>query len=433
MFTLVVFIALLAVLVLSHEFGHFIAARKNGIKVEEFGFGYPPRLFGIQLFKRNKLKKIAEKEEVITETQKNLAGEVVLEKITDKIQEVAVVVPEKKWRMVWGGKAIEKLQEENKGQDGTVYSINLLPLGGFCKIKGEEGGINDPDSYDAKKPWQKFTVMAGGVVMNILLAAVLLSVGFMIGLPQNTNEIANVSNIKDRKLEIMSVLADKPAAKAELKAGDVIVKLGTLENPRQSEMIAYVDEHKKEQISVTVKRGEELLVKSIQPMIYEDTGKGGLGIAIAEVGIVQYPWYKAIYYGFITAGFYLKEIIFAFGLFFKGLFTGVGVGAAVTGPVGIAVMTGQVARLGLVYLIQFTAILSLNLAIINALPLPALDGGKILFLFIAKLRGKPVSQKVENTIHIIGFNLLLLLALVITIKDVSAFKGVFSGLFHKLF
>lgn len=433
MFTLVIFIAILALLVLSHEFGHFIAARKNGIKVEEFGFGYPPRLFGIQLFKKNKLEKIAEKEEITVETEENVVGEVVLEKITDKIREIDVVVPEKKWRIVWGSKGVDKLQEENKGQDGTLYSINLLPLGGFCKIKGEEGGVNDADSYDAKKPWQKFTVMAGGVVMNILLAAVLLSLGFIIGLPQNTNDIADVSSIKDRKLEIMSVLAGKPAEKVEIKAGDVIVKIGNLENPRQTELIAYVDEHKKEQISVTVKRGEELLVKNIQPMIYEDTGKGGLGIAIAEVGIVQYPWYKAIYYGFITAGLYLKEIIFAFGIFFKGLFAGAGVGAAVTGPVGIAVMTGQVARMGLIYLIQFTAVLSLNLAIINALPLPALDGGKILFLFIAKLRGKPVSQKVENTIHIIGFNLLLLLALIITIKDISAFKGVFSNLLHKLF
>lgn len=432
LFFALVFVIVLGILVLGHEFGHFWAARWNGIKVEEFGFGYPPRLFGIQLFRRNKLEKIGEKEEITVETGENSSGEMV-EKITDKSSEIDVVVPEKKWRLVWGGKAIEKLEEENNGQDGTVYSINLLPFGGFCKIKGEEGGANDADSYDAKKPWQKVTVMAGGVVMNILLAAVLLSIGFMIGLPQNVENISDVSNIKDRKLEIMSVLPGKPAEMAGLKDGDVITKLGTLTNPRQKEMIAYVDAHKKEKISIVVMRGAEPLAKSIQPIIYPDTGKGGIGVAIAEVGTVQYPWYKAIYYGFITTFIYLKEILIAFYYLFKGLFSGAGVGDAVTGPVGIAVMTGRVARMGLVYLIQFTAVLSLNLAIVNALPLPALDGGKVLFLLIGKLRGRPVSQKVENSIHIIGFNLLILLAIIITIKDVGAFRGVFSNLFHKIF
>lgn len=115
------------------------------------------------------------------------------------------------------------------------------------------------------------------------------------------------------------------------------------------------------------------------------------------------------------------------------MFTGGGVAEAVTGPVGIAVMTGRVARMGFVYLVQFTVMLSLNLAIINALPLPALDGGRMLFLLIGKLRGRPVSQRIENGIHIIGFNLLILLAVIITIKDVSAFRDLFANFFKRLF
>lgn len=431
--TLVFFLAVLAILVLAHELGHFLTARWNGIKVEEFGFGYPPRLFGIQLFKENKLKKLAGEEKITMEEGIGSQGEVV-EKITDQVREIDVVVPEKKWQLVWGGKEVEQLKEENKGREGTVYSLNLLPLGGFCKIKGEEGdGTSDADSYVTKNFWQKSVVMVGGVVMNVLLAAVLLVVGFMIGLPQMTANLADVSQVKDRKLEIMSVLPGKPAATAGLQAGDAIVKLDAMENPRLRQMQEYVDAHKKDLINVSVQRGEQVITKTIRPVVYEDTGKGGLGVSIIETGVVSYPWYKAIYHGVVTTGVYLKEIVIAFFYFFKGLFTGAGVADAVTGPVGIAVMTGKVARLGLLYLIQFTAVLSLNLAIINILPLPALDGGRLFFLFINKLRGRPISQKLEQNIHLIGFNLLLLLAIIITIKDVSAFRGAFVNLFNRVF
>ena len=223
--TIVIFLLILGVLILSHELGHFWAARFNGIKVEEFGFGYPPRLFGLQLFKSRRLEKVAEEEVMTVEHTEGEVGQEV-DIVKDVVKEVDVLVSKRKWRFVWGAKGVERLREENAGQDGTVYSINLLPLGGFCKIKGEEGGDGkESDSYDTKKPWQKAMVMAGGVVMNILLAAVLLSVGFMIGLPQSTSELSDVSNVQERKLQILSVLPDKPAVQAGIKAGDAIVQL----------------------------------------------------------------------------------------------------------------------------------------------------------------------------------------------------------------
>lgn len=389
MLTLVIFIAILAALVLSHELGHFILARLNNIKVDEFGFGFPPRLFGVQLFKGDKLQN-------------------------------------KKWRFVFGNREVEGLKEENAGREGTVYSVNLIPLGGFVKIKGEDGeNAEDADSFSNKKIWQRAAVLAAGVTMNVVLAAMLLSVGFMIGLPQIVDEIPKDAIVSGRHIEIDRVLPDKPAAKAGIISGDVIVKVGELDNPRLEEMQDYVDAHKNEDIQVAVRRGGEVIEKSIRPAVYEETGRGGFGISVAEVGFVRYPWPRAIYEGIIATGFYFKEIILAFFFFFKGLFGGESVAGEVTGPVGIAVLTGQVARLGFTHLLQFTAVLSLNLAIINVLPIPALDGGRLLFLLIAKIRGREVSRRLEQMFHTAGFALLMALILFITVRDVRHFAGSF--------
>ncbi|MCX6780247.1 MAG: RIP metalloprotease RseP [Candidatus Magasanikbacteria bacterium] len=381
MASLLYFLAVLAILVVSHEFGHFIFAKKTGMGVHEFGFGFPPRFLGIQFKKNNK----------------------------------------KQWRLVWGNRDLNESDEEY----GTVYSLNWLPLGGFVKIKGENGEeASDPDSFAAKKFWQKSLVLCAGVLMNILLAFVLLTAGYVIGLPQNVDSMTDVSRVSDRRIEILQILPRKPAEAAGIQAGDVILQVGDLQNPRLKQMQEYIDAHKNEQLLVRVKRNDQIIEKKIQPVVYNDTGKGGIGVAIAEVGTVRYPFFSAIWQGVKTTIFYLKEIIVAFYLLLKGLFAGNGVGEAVSGPVGVAVMTGRVAKLGWIYLIQFAAMLSLNLAVFNILPIPALDGGRQLFLIIAKLRGKPVSQKLEQIFHTIGFALLMLLVLVVTVRDIANFRAV---------
>lgn len=386
MTTLLIFIAVLAVLVLSHEFGHFIAAKKSGMRVYEFGFGFPPRAFG---WYRDPATK--------------------------------------KFKFVSG-----KFDREQA--PATVYSVNWLPLGGFVQIKGEnDAGDIASDSFAAQKTWKRAVALAAGVLMNILVAMILLSVGYMIGLPQATNDMESVDNVKDRRTEIVQVITGKPAAIAGLVSGDVILSVGDIANPRLVELQKYVNDHQTEEVVVTIKRGEEVFTKNIKPAIYPETGKAGLGVGIAEVGTVKYPWYKAIYYGVTDTFWYLKEILIAFYSLIVGFFAGAGAGDAVSGPVGIAVMTGKVARLGFAYLIQFTAMLSLNLAIFNILPLPALDGGRLLFLAIGKIKGKPVNQKVEQIIHSVGFTLLLLLVLAVTVKDLSSFRGAFVNLVNKIF
>ncbi|MFA6423841.1 MAG: RIP metalloprotease RseP [Candidatus Magasanikbacteria bacterium] len=433
MASLLYFIIVLAILVISHEFGHFIIAKKTGMKVHEFGFGFPPRLFGIQFLKEKKLKKIAEVEtiEVKDEIVAGIdGGEILQETITDTTKEIDIIENKTKWRFVLGNRDLNESDE----QYGTVYSLNWLPLGGFVKIKGENGdGADDPQSFAAKKPWQKAVVLVAGVVMNIILAGVLLIAGYMIGLPQTLDNMDDVSAIKDRRIEILQTIPGKPAEAAGIKAGDVVVQVGEIVNPRLKELQNYVNEHKTEELLLRVKRGEEIIDKKITPAVYADTGKGGLGIAIAELGTVKYSFFPAIWEGIKTTGWYLKEILVAFYLLLKGLITGGGAAEAVSGPVGVAVMTGQVARLGLIYLIQFTAMLSLNLAIFNILPIPALDGGRLLFLAIAKIRRKPVSEKIEGIFHTVGFMLLMLLVVVVTVRDLSTFKELIMNFFSRLF
>ena len=408
MVTFLIFIAVLAVLVLSHEFGHFIVARKSGMKVYEFGFGFPPRILGVQWVK-------------------NADGK-------------------RKMKLIWGKKkiddndvAIDLLEigaepppAESIASEGAVYSLNLIPLGGFVQIKGENGEEPGPDSFSAQKAWKRALVLCAGVGMNIILAFILLTAGLVIGTPQSVENLPSGVSVANSRIEIIEAMPGTPAAQAGLQGGDIVVGLDDLKNPTVKQMQEYVDSHKDKEIVVAVKRGNEVLEKKIHPFVFPDTGKGGLGVSLIEVGLVSYPWYKAVYYGFLMTGFYLKEILLAFYGLIAGLFAGNNAGANLSGPVGIAVMTGQVARMGWSYLLNFIALLSLNLAIINILPIPALDGGRLLFLLISKIRRKPVTQKYEQLAHTLGFVVLMALVVIITIKDLGNFKGFFIDLWNKV-
>jgi regulator of sigma E protease len=171
-------------------------------------------------------------------------------------------------------------------------------------------------------------------------------------------------------------------------------------------------------LNYEIKRGKETLQKTITPQVIEETKKAGIGISIAETGIVRFPWYKAIVEGFKLTGLLMWAIVSGLAALIGRLFSGGAVGGDVVGPVGIAALTGQMADMGFAYLAQFAAILSLHLAIINFIPFPALDGGRVLFLIIEKFKGSPVRQKTETIIHNIGFILLIGLIIIVTFKDI---------------
>jgi regulator of sigma E protease len=388
MFTVLIFIIILGLLVFVHELGHFLVARRNGVMAEEFGFGFPPRIFGLYKTKNGKRK------------------------------------------LVWGSKQVESTD--------TIYSINWIPLGGFVKIMGEDGEEKkDPKSFASKSPFTRTRILAAGVLMNILLAVVLLSVGYFVGIPQAVEDVSS-GNLKNEKIQIIETIPGSPAEQMGIQVGDQIVgaidstdKIASFNTIEQLQN--YINTNKGQEIKLYVKRGNESLTLMGVPRADFPASEGALGISLVKTAIVSYPWYEAIWRGVQTVVDLTGMIIVAFGNLLWKLITGHSVGMDVSGPVGIAVLTGQVAKLGFIYILQFTALLSVNLAIINILPIPALDGGRILFILIEKIKGKAVSQKFEARAHNIGFALLITLMVVVTFRDVARLellnkiKNLFGG------
>jgi len=355
MITLIIFILVLGILILAHEWGHFITAKRSGLTVEEFGFGFPPRIFSIK-----------------------------------------------------------------RGE--TLYSINLLPLGGFVKILGEDGtGPKNPKSFSSKPVGIRSLITISGVFMNFLLAALLLVIGFYIGLPQIIDK-NNEALAKNIEIQIVAINSNSPAEKAGIKMGDVIkyVKSGS-KNVAINEISTLqenINDNKGKEITIAIQRGKEIFEINAAPRINPPEGEGALGIALAKTGIISYPWYKSFWLGIKSAFIISWEIIKGFGNLLKNLITSGKVPQDISGPVGIAVLTNQAATLGFIYLLQLVAIISLNLAVLNLIPFPALDGGRLLFLGIEKIKGSKVNPKVENAIHSIGIVLLLALVMLITYKDI---------------
>lgn len=379
--TIIIFVLVLSVLVFSHEFGHFFTARRFGVKAEEFGFGFPPRAIG---------------------WYKNRFGH---------------------WRQIVGNRSVESLEasEDEKlhpGKNATIYSINWLPIGGFVKIKGENGeGKDEHDSFVSKKIWKRVVILAAGVTMNVVLAWFLFSVGYMIGLPQSTDTLSKNAKVSEPQVMIAQVLPNSPAATAGLKEGDSILNINGLPVGSEKSLQDAVAASAGKQAELLIKRdGKEQSIK-VTP-VSKDGGRATMGVAIFAAGLVRYPFFSAIWEGAKTTVWTLGQIIYAFYDLFKNIFTGHKVSDAFAGPVGIAEVTGQAARLGFVYLLQFTSLLSLNLAFINIIPFPALDGGRILFLLIEKIKGRPVRQEVETLIHNIGFLVLIALVIFVTYKDI---------------
>lgn len=423
--TIIVFVLVLSVLIFVHELGHFWVSRKMGVKVEEFGFGLPPRLCGWRCFVGQEKQIIAQEE--VAEVQENLEG---ITNVHEEITEVGILKSVKKWKFFWGEK--QPVAEEGFVATETIYSLNWLPLGGFCKIKGDNGeGENDPDSFISKAIWKRICIITAGVVMNVVLAAFLFGIGYMIGLPQSIEDTGRKAMVSDGKIIITQLFPNKPAAQAGMKAEDVIEAIDGKKFTRIADIQAYVNENVGRQLSYSIRRADKNLELKITPA--EINGKGGIGVGISNIGLVKYPWYLAPWKGIETAIVLLWMIIVAFYELIKGIFMGHGVSADVGGPVMIAQMTGQYARLGLPYLLQFVGLLSLNLAVINFLPLPALDGGRIIFLLIEKIKGSPVKREVEAIIHNIGFMALILLILIITVKDLSGFAAPLVALWQRIF
>ncbi|HEX73917.1 MAG TPA: PDZ domain-containing protein [Dehalococcoidia bacterium] len=338
--TIVAFIGVIVVLILAHELGHFITAKALGVKVEEFGLGFPPRLLSFK----------------------------------------------------WGE---------------TRYSLNAIPLGGFNKMAGEEDP-KVPRSLASKSIGTRLLVLSAGPLVNALLPILLFSIAFM--LPHNM-VIGEVS--------VKEVAPNSPAAMAGIESGDMF--LGINGKPVRS----IGDLHRNfylnlgKEVAIVVKHSDSTTEEiQVIPRWKPPEGQGATGIVVSMLNptIVSHhePFWKAIPLG-------ASECIETFVLFKNGIISMV-IGATpveVAGPVGIAQLTGEAAKAGISPLLEFAGFISINLAIINILPLPALDGGRIVFVLLEWVRrGKRVSPKTEGLIHFIGFAMLMALILLVTYQDI---------------
>ncbi len=356
MLTAIIFVIVLGVLIFVHEFGHFIFAKRAGMKVEEFGFGFPPRL--------------------------------------------------------WGKK---------KGE--TTYSINLIPFGGFVKILGEEGEHrNDPGSFSSKSFGAKLKVIVAGVTMNFLLAVFLLMIVNFLGLRIGLIDAQTAVLAQDKQIQIIQIAENSPAEEVGLRLLDEIkgfrvggqtTVVGTVEETQY-----LIKQNAGRPITLLVERNGEPIEREITPRKDPPQGQGALGVSLALTGVVSYPWYEAVWRGVYDAVIIAFNTIIGYWMLFKTLLLKGKLIADVSGPIGIANLTGQAARIGLNYLMQFTALISINLAILNIIPFPALDGGRAVLIIAEKLKGSPVNKKIEQAINTVGFALLLALMVYVTVKDI---------------
>ncbi|MBA7606647.1 putative zinc metalloprotease [subsurface metagenome] len=343
--TILAFLGILAVVIIAHELGHFTTAKAFGVKVEEFGVGFPPRLIGIR-----------------------------------------------------------------RGE--TLYSLNAIPLGGFTKMAGEE----DPQvsrSLASKRTGVRILVLSAGSLMNALLPILLFSIAFMIPHDMVTEPTV-----------VKAVSPGSPAESAGIEPGDTLIGINGHTVNNFSQFQRYVLLNLGKETTILVEHSDAATEEfQLIPRWEPPEGEGSIGVerdvdfALANRTVVSqsYPFWEAIPMG---AG----ECVETFVLF-KNEIIRIFIGASsfqVTGPVGIAQMTGEVARSGISPLLEFAGFISINLAIINLFPIPALDGGRIIFVLVEWIRrGKRVSPRTEGLVHAIGFIMLMAAILALTYQDIA--------------
>lgn len=334
----------LSVLILGHEAGHFLTAKLFGLKVDEFGFGFPPRI-----------------------------------------------------------KAVKKGE--------TSYSFNWLPFGGFVKIAGEEEQITNPEELAAlpaeekrryflfQPAWKRFIVIGSGVFVNFMIGWAMASMVFMIGTPT--------------LLIVSGVESGSPADNAGILSGDIIKNYSN-----SKDFIGFINQHRGQAINLNIIRGNKDVKISAVPRISTGPNEGALGVAFSESGVRSESFFAALSDGFRESVFIVGATISAFYDLAKNLILHGSLMAGVVGPVGIFSVAEKTGQAGLIYLIQLIGLISLNLAVVNLIPFPALDGGRLFLIIVEKIKGSPVSVKAQSYINGAGLVFLLLLMAVVTVRDV---------------
>ncbi len=374
-FLLVIGLILFVGLVVVHELGHFWVARRNGVVAEEFGIGFPPRAWA---------KKIG------------------------------------------------------KGKKKFDLSVNWLPIGGFVKLKGEHDSDTEPGSFGAAKLWPKTKIMLAGVFINLIVALGMLTVLAWVGMPQlveNQFRVKSDTKVIQNHVLVGYVEPDSPAAKAGLQVRDQLLSIGPKQAPRQSIQAAenlpkVTQQFAGQTVQITYKRGDKTAEKTVTLRTTQmveaskKTGepKGYLGIGPTEYSLTRATW-SAPVVAVGTATQFTALTFQGLGSALSSLFHGQAAQASekVSGPVGIYVVLKAGSLIGYQFMLLIIAIISLTLAIMNVLPIPALDGGRLYVMLISRLIKKPLTQKAEEIIYGSSYVFLLGLVVVLTISDVKRF------------
>ena len=285
----------------------------------------------------------------------------------------------------------------------TLYSANVLPLGGFVKIHGEMGDetvINDPRSFIGAPPLKRAIVIIAGVVMNFMTGWFLISSVFFIGTPTG--------------ILVEDIQAGSPAEVAGIKSGDFIEGFGG-----SGEFISYIDSRRGESVELKIRRDGEEKVVSIVPREVTREGEGALGVVIAEAGIPPHSLFESLARGLRTSLEIMVAVLAGLTRIIATIFSEGKLVEGFVGPVGVFGIASQTMKSGFMFFVQLLGLISLNLAMLNVLPFPALDGGRFLFILIEKIKGSRLSPKVEAAFNAAGFILLISLILAVTVRDVS--------------
>ncbi len=343
--TLFVFFIILSILIFVHEAGHFLVAKKLKIRVEEFGFGLPPRIFS-----------------------------------------------------------------RKRGE--TVYSINLLPIGGFVRLTGEDAVTKnkDPRSFVNKKPLERSLVLLSGVIMNFILAVIVLSIIFTKGVAVSTERV-----------HIEDVAQGSPAEVTGLRPGDILISVDGNKIIENKDIISYTAKKLGKEIVLIIYRGSEKREFEIKiiPRAEYPSGEGPLGVAISNLEMKKYPWYQAPFLGVTESINISGRMVSGLGLMITNLITRSEVPKDIAGPIGIFQVTGKAVGVGTIAVLQLLGFLSLNLAVVNSLPFPALDGGRFIFVLIEMIFGRKVVPRFERYAHTFGMVVLLTLIVLVSISDIG--------------
>jgi len=369
--SIVIFIFILGFLIFIHEFGHFIIAKKSGVKIEEFGIGFPPQI----------------------------------------------------WK-------------KQKGE--TIYSINAIPLGGFVKLYGEDEEPQhpqDPKSFTSKSFLAKTLIVSAGVAMNLLFGVVIFY--FILGFNDFQFHLPLIYDYhipfgkQQNFISILAIAKNSPAEKAGLQSKDIIMEGNGMKFKNSKQFIEFVNENKGKEIILKIKKSaNNQEIKNIKaiPRINPPKNEGSLGIALQDIAEIQYSTgLEKIFVGFLHSFNFIHYSLTSLEHLIKVSFqeqTIKPLSNTLVGPFGILAITKLTIKNGFMAILELVASISLSLAIVNILPFPALDGGKLIFIGFEFLAKKPIPIRVEKNINLIGFILLILLLILVSYKDILQFKDI---------